>query len=300
MTLVVGVDGGGTRTRAVVIDGDGCERGRAEGPGSVATADAPEAAAAAVAGAVRAAIAQAGGTLPVAALWAGLAGGGQAPARDAVAAELRRERLARRVQVGTDAEAAFHDAFGTGPGMLLIAGTGSIAWGRGPDGGTHRVGGWGKHVGDEGSGYWIGVSALRAVLRAEDGRGAPTALTGPVLAHCGATSADGLVTWIETASKAAVAGLVPVVTARAAAGDAASSTILDQAVAALDEHVGALLERMGTSGGPVPLLLWGGLLGDAGPLREAVVAAMASRPVTLVEGRVDPPAGAARLALALS
>ena len=94
--------------------------------------------------------------------------------------------LAESIEVGTDVEAAFHDAFGDGPGVMLIAGTGSIAWARDESGVMHRVGGWGQHVGDEGSGYWIGHGARSgAWTGAEDGRSAATALRESVLESLG-------------------------------------------------------------------------------------------------------------------
>ena len=138
---VAGVDGGGTRTRAVIIDDTGAEIARAEREGAVANAAAPHEAADAVTSAVRAAAVEGGVKLPVRALWAGLAGAGREAARDAVTDALSRVGLAEAIEVGTDVEAAFHDAFGKGTGVMLIAGTGSIAWARDERGVMHRVGG---------------------------------------------------------------------------------------------------------------------------------------------------------------
>ncbi|MDH5589240.1 MAG: hypothetical protein OEZ37_04280, partial [Gemmatimonadota bacterium] len=132
--LVVGVDGGGTRTRALVLDEDGQFRGRAEGRAAVADAADPASAAQSVADVVWAACQEAGTELPVAALWAGLSGAGRESARVAVELELSRMEVAGTVRVGTDILAAFHDAFGEDPGILVLSGTGSIAWGRATDG----------------------------------------------------------------------------------------------------------------------------------------------------------------------
>ena len=128
MSVFIGVDGGGTSTRAVVVDREGHELGRAVAGGAVATSHDPSAAARAVSRAVRDAAEVAGVQLPAAVLWAGLAGAGPKEAREGVTKAILRLRLADQVHVGTDVEAAFHDAFPQGPGMLLIAGTGSIAW----------------------------------------------------------------------------------------------------------------------------------------------------------------------------
>jgi glucosamine kinase len=294
---VVGVDGGGTRTRAVIVDDRGVERGRVEGPGAVATLKWPQDAAGAVTDVVRSAADRAGLELPVEVLWAGLAGAGADAARRAVRDSLAKAGLAARVRVGTDAEAAFHGAFGDGPGILLIAGTGSIAWGRGRDGRLARVGGWGQRLGDEGSGYAIGLDALRGVLRAFDGRDAPTQMTDAVLELCDVGDPPGLVTWIESAPKAEVAALVPVVAAAAAQRDPAAPAILDRAAAELEEHVAALLRATGPWDGPAPLVVWGGLLAGGGPLRAATLRALDRYPVSLLDIEPDPPAGAAGLAL---
>ena len=148
--------------------------------------------------------------------------------------------------MGTDVIAAFHDAFGDGPGVLLIAGTGSIAWGRAEDGREGRVGGWGHHIGDEGSGYAIGVDALRRVARNADGRGPETnAARTSSSRRLGLAGIDGLVQWAATADGAEVAALAPVVAAAADGGDAVAGEILDHAVEELERHVLTILENLG-------------------------------------------------------
>lgn len=299
MTYFVGVDGGGTSTRAVVIDEEGGELGRAEGPGSVVTRETPQKAVHAVATVVRAAVRNAGQIGAARALWAGLAGAGQDAARTAVLVALVKERVASVVHVGTDVEAAFQDAFDDGPGILLIAGTGSIAWARQASGHRVRVGGWGQDLGDEGSGYWIGTAALRSVVRAEDGRASGTGMAGPVLEHCGVAHARGLIGWVEAASKGEVAGLAPIVSQAARDGDAAATEIIEAAVAELDAHVAATLQKLGPTDDPPRLVLWGGLLAPGGSLHDVAREVLSRRPITLHDGPVDPPRGAASLARAL-
>ena len=297
MRFVIGVDGGGTLSRAVVLDERGAEVGRAERPGSVVTQEAPGDAVRAVCEAARSAVDEAGLALPGAVLWAGLAGAGREKARVSVSDALASTGLADRVHVGTDAEAALQDAFGDGPGILLIAGTGSIAWGRGMDAAWVRVGGWGQSIGDEGSGYAIGVAALQHVLRAHDGRDPPTSMAEQVLAQSGAADAAALVGWIESASKGEVAALVPVVTAAAARLDSAAISILGRAVTELEAHVGSILERTGPWDAPAPLVVWGGLLQEGGALRSATLQALERYPVSVSHVELDSPRGAARLAL---
>jgi N-acetylglucosamine kinase-like BadF-type ATPase len=297
VTFVIGVDGGGTRTRAAIVDARGLELGRAEAPGSVVTARAPETAAQAVSQAVRAAAERACVDLPGAVLWAGLSGAGHEQARLAVSGLLERAELAQRVIVGTDVRAAFEAGFPDGPGILLIAGTGSIAWARTPGGDIGRAGGWGQQLGDEGGGYGIGLGALRAVVRAEDGREGATIMRDDVLRALALDDPSDLVPWVGSASKAEVASLVPIVARAAANGDPAASHLLDEAVRELAKHVRAILERMGPWPAPPPLLLWGGLLADGGPLREALGRELAPYPVELRSAPIDPAVGAARLAL---
>lgn len=153
-------------------------------------------------------------------------------------------------------------------------------------------------MGDEGGGYAIGVGALRAVVRADDGREAATVMRDDVLRALALRDPADLIAWAASASKAEVAGLVPIVVRAAANGDPAARQLVDQAVRELAAHVAAILERMGPWPAPPPLLLWGGLVGEDGPLREGLVRELALAPVELRRGRIDPTMGAAKLALA--
>jgi glucosamine kinase len=298
--FVVGVDGGGTSTRAVVLDESGAEIARCRGVGAVVTGDAPREAASAVAAVVRAAAEQGGVALPAAALWAGLAGAGERSARRAVTEALSGLGLAEAITVGTDVEAAFEDAFGDGPGGMLIAGTGSIALARDLDGATHRVGGWGQHLGDEGSGHWVAMEALRGVVRAHDGRGPSTALREAVMEQLGLEGPTGLIRWAASASKGEVAALVPLVAGASSAGDAVARNILGRAADLLAGQLAAVLERSGPWAQKPRIALWGGLIWEGGPLRDLLLRAIHTQELTLVERELDPPMGAARRARALT
>lgn len=304
--LFVGVDGGGTRTRAVVLDGEGRELGRAEGSGAIADALNPGPPAAAVAQVCRAALDAAGAGVPAHALWAALSGAGREEARAAVEEILLRAGVAGRVRVGTDIGAAFHDAFGDGPGILLVAGTGSIAWGRAEDGREARAGGWGHHLGDEGSAYALGAAALKEATWQADGRAPRTGLGDAVLEALGLADASDLIPWAASATKREVAALAPVVTGGAsgaaargdpAAGDPAAAAILARAAADLDAHVAALVARLAPWSRPPAVALTGGLLQPGGPLRAPLEEALARRGLGLAPREPDPALGAARLAL---
>jgi glucosamine kinase len=297
--IAIGVDCGGTKARAVAMDASGQELGRAQGPGAVATAAEPGAAAAAVAAVCRDAAVSAGLTLPVDVVWAGITGAGREAARSAVERELSDGGVARAAHVGTDVHAAFHDAFGAGPGALLIAGTGSIAYGRAEDGREGRVGGWGHHIGDEGSAYAMGREALRRAARAVDGRGSKTTLVDDILLELGVSSMDDVVTWRATASKGEVAALAPLVTAAAAAGDMIAREIQGKAVEDLERHVVAVLEKLGPWSKAPTVALAGGLLRPGGALRDPLIRSLSRQLLTVFGRDLDPALGAAKLGLGL-
>ncbi|MSR37051.1 MAG: hypothetical protein EXR95_10515 [Gemmatimonadetes bacterium] len=295
--IAVGVDGGGTTFRAVALDAQGAEIGRAEVPSALVLAGLPGPAVTALKDLLGQLCEVAGVQLPVATLWAGIAGAGREAVRAELEAELGRARIAHRVRVGTDVEAAFEDAFAGGPGILVMAGTGSIAYGRAEDGREGRVGGWGSMLGDEGSGYAIGIEALRRVARSVDGRGQPTQLGRLVLIHLGLGDPDDLITWASTASRSAIAGLVPVVQSSAAAGDDVSGEILVRAVENLEGHALTLLSSLGPWQHAPSVALGGGLLDPSGPLRRPLERILRSQNVPMLDRVLDPPRGAARKAM---
>lgn len=306
--LFLGVDGGGTRTRAVVVDAEGQVRGRGSAGPANQEAVGIDAAVAAVCAATRGALAQAGGVEPCAAARIGLAGVDHAADSDALLPMLA--PLADHIRLTNDAEllldtlpdragASAGAGAGVGMGVALIAGTGSIALARGPDGLTRRAGGWGHVFGDEGSGYGIGTDALRAVARAADGRDPPTMLTSALLHAWSLAEPAALIPHVYALpGKAAIAGLARLVLDAAAAGDLAARRILATHAGELARTAQAVAERTGFSPPTaLPLALGGGLLLHAEPYREMVLASLEGmgyrvEPTTLV----DDPALAAALA----
>ncbi len=297
MTLFLGVDGGGTRTRAVAMDRRGRELGRGMGSATLIDQADPRATVGAIVHACHRAAGASGAALPARVLWAGIAGAGTEPAQSVVRDSLRKAGVADDVYVESDAHAAFHDAFGSEAGILLVSGTGSSALGRDSDGSTATVGGWGGLLGDEGSGYALGMAALRALVRAEDGRGAPTRLRDPILEKLGVDQPGRLIRWIATASKASVAALAPVVCRAAEVGDEVAGEIVDRAVHDLVAHVLTLAERLGPWPGRPAVALTGGLIGEDGPLRARVSAGIARLACDVHERTVDAARGAAHLAI---
>ena len=297
MSLFIGVDGGGTRTRAVIMDAEGQELARAEGPPALIDQAKPRATIGVITHVCRQVVGDAGATFPAKVLWAGIAGAGNDPARSVVQEALQEAGIAETVHVGGDAGAAFHDAFGSEPGILLISGTGSIALGRGVDGSTVRIGGWGVLLGDEGSGYAMGMEALRAVVRGEDGRSMKTQLRDPILEKLSADRPEDLIAWIATASKADVAALVPIVCDQAESGDEVAGTIVENAVEDLVAHVLTVVKRLGPWPGRPAVALAGGLIDEDGPLRQRVSVAIGGLLCQARDRVVDAARGAAHLAI---
>ena len=134
------------------------------------------------------------------ALCVGVAGAGRETERQELWQALMSRDLASELVIHSDYSIALDDAFGDGPGVLLISGTGSVAFGRGPAGATARCGGWGPVAGDEGSGAWIGRRALSVVTAAADGREPETALTGAILTAAQVNETPDLIAWAADAT----------------------------------------------------------------------------------------------------
>jgi N-acetylglucosamine kinase-like BadF-type ATPase len=200
--------------------------------------------------------------------------------------------------VTTDIDIALAAAFSEGPGIVVSAGTGSVAVGRDKAGKRHRIGGYGWQMGDEGSGYAIGRAALGAVSRAADARSPKTALSDRILRTTKSSDLDALVRWAATASPAEVAALAPHVLAVAASGDQLAQGITDYAARELSQLAICLLPKMDITP-PVRVAVTGGLLAPDQPLRKTLLAKLAEEPsFQPVDTPVDAVAGALRLATA--
>lgn len=298
--LFVGVDGGATRTRVLILDPDGNRRARRTGPGALVRAADPIAGADALMDLVRDTLTDADAQPPAAALCCALAGAGRRAERIALEDELARRGAAQHVRVVGDVDAALRDAFDHGPGILVIAGTGSIAVGRNADGQVIRVGGWGERMGDEGSGFALGIAALQAVARAHDHRAPATTLTDVVLRYADASGPAALIAWAEAADKSRIAALAPLVL-QAAPHDDVATRILTDAAHHLADHVQTLHTRLEPWDAPPHLALAGGVLSPDAPLRNALLQELGHRGLQLtpLDRAVDAASGAARIAMDL-
>ena len=312
---VLGIDGGGTRTRAALVDLSGGVLGLGESSGSNVHHHGADA----VARAIRAAVAAAHGAaaspphaaavnplgpthdVPPRAACLALAGvvtdDDVALARDAAARSGVIDAAAHLV-IHNDGAAAVAGAHLGAAGVVLIAGTGSACYARDASGSIHRIGGWGWLLGDEGSGAWLGREALVAITHAADGRGPATALTAPLLHALGCRTPDDLLHRVHAAGldRAGFAALAPQVLAIASERDAVADAIVERGVEALAACVQTALKTIGQPSAPLALV--GGVATHpAVAARIAARLASAGSGARLVAPALPPAFGAAALAL---
>lgn len=261
MKLFLGVDGGQSGTTALVGDENGRVLGEGEaGPCNHAAAGEGRAKLeSAVGGSVAAACAQAGLDFAAVRFEAACFGmsGGPDDKRDIVAGILNTARLI----VTNDAVIALSGATGGGPGIIAIAGTGSIALGRNSAGRVARAGGWGYIFGDEGGAFDIARQALRAALRMEEGWGPETALRGYLLQASGAANINDALHLFYTPAwpRSRVARLAADVDRAAQNGDAIAQRILANAAQELATLAAAVRGQLWTPGEPVETAYVGGV-----------------------------------------
>ena len=269
MQLYLGVDGGQSATKVAVGDETGRVRGRgAAGPcNHVGAEKGREKLEGAIQTSVSEALAEAG--LPndrfaFRSVCCGMSGG---PAdKEAILRELLH---AEGLEVTTDAHIALWGGTGGMPGVVVIAGTGSIAFGENPRGETARAGGWGYVFGDEGGGFDLVRQALRAALRAEEGWGPETSLRRKLLEACSAPDANTLMHSFYTADwpRPRIAALAPLVNEAAEEGDAEASRILSDAGKTLAALALAVKLQLFPAPEEPPVVMAGGLFHSPG-LRE--------------------------------
>ena len=219
-----------------------------------------------------------------------------------VGAIMKRIGFKARVLVVNDALVALEAGAPGVPGVVVIAGTGSIAYGRNDQNQAARAGGWGYVLGDEGSGYWIGRAAIRAVLREADRRGPDTELTGLLLEYFAVSRAQELIheVYHATLKPSAIAALAQCVNTAFQHGDQVAIGIVRASADQLESSALSVARRLDLVGTAFPFVLAGGMFRAVPWLHEELsrrlpLAAPQSRTVLL---DIEPAAGAVRLALA--
>lgn len=273
MALVLGIDGGGTRTRATVVEG---ERVLAfvEG-GSIKRLRVGAAVAEENLRKLLSEVWKQAGVQRVDAATAGVASATMPGVQEWITAVFQDFGVAQSEIVG-DEVIALDAAFRGGPGILQIAGTGSNCIGRAPNGERESAGGWSSRLGDEGSGYWIGLHAVRRALRAYD-REEPTRVLETVGRIWGTKSIEELVNLGDGTPGPDFAALAPAIDKLAEEGDAVAVGVLNQAAADLADFVllvRAKLKRKHGLTGEVPVAWIGSVIGKSRMVREGFVAGL--------------------------
>jgi len=292
MAYFVALDGGGTKTQCWVADEERV-LGRASA-GSVKLMVVDEATATArLQGLVREAAAEAGVALgDVTRTCMGLAGISSASVREWAERTLRGVVGGEIILCG-DEEIALDAAFRGGPGILVIAGTGSNFVGRCADGTVVSAGGWGPMLADEGSGHWIGVEAIKASLRAQD-RGVETCLLKCIENHWGLQNQGELVAYANRRTRVEFAELAAVVAKCAEDGDSLAAGVLERAGKELAEQVGLVASKMHqvgcVSSDPLHVAFTGSVLEKIPRVRRAMGEALPD--VSVARGAVESLEGA--------
>jgi len=219
-----------------------------------------------------------------------------------VRAIMRRIASTSRTLVVNDALIALVAGAGEEPGVVIVAGTGSIAYGRDAAGRAARAGGWGYLLGDEGGGFWIGRAALSAVVRQFDGRGPSTLLTEMVLDQMRLSTPTDVIhaVYDHGLPRRSIAGIASVVQRAYDAGDAIASEILDRAAAELTSAAASVITRLNMRGEELRIVLSGGIFVGIPALVPNVCGRLPEVAPRCRVSRldVDPAMGAVRLALA--
>jgi len=295
--LVVGIDAGGSKTRAFAVDRDGAVVGRGAGGGANLLSS-PD-----PAGSIAAALTESLGSAKPEAVVLSCSGGDRPADREkgrAILTQLLGPAV--RIEVTHDAIAALYAGNPAGCGVVLISGTGSIAFGRNDEGDERRAGGWGYLIGDEGSAVWLGLEGLRAAAHHADGRGAGTAITAHVLRELGVQSFMEVIPQLYGRPHPAPAILAAVraVGRAAAEADAIGVSIVQRGAHALARAASVVAAELRLGDGPVYLA--GGAFESLPSLERAVRGELlAMLPRATVEPVSEEPAmGAARLAMRLA
>jgi len=295
VALFLGIDGGGSKTKCLLGDENSLlGSGNSSGCNVLRVGEA--CAQNSLSAAIHEACAQ-GGVSPreIVRTCAGVAGG----ARREIARTLRRLLsgvVGGEIEIAGDYEIAFEAAFGSGPGAIVIAGTGSIAYGRNARGEIARAGGWGHAISDEGSGHWIGVTAISAAMRARD-RGEKSILLKELMPALGVTTAEDLIVRANANPPPDFASLFPVVLSAAQAADAGDSIanqVLDHAGGELAKLAETVIRRLFTESDQVNVATHGGVFANSVQVKNSFVDHLRSQcpRATCDSKTIDPALGA--------
>lgn len=311
MSYVLGIDGGGSKTACVLMDNTGQVLGRGEAGASNYQSIGKKSAFFSI----ESAIAQAIGYqrfVQIQAICLGLAGVSRP--EDMQVAESFVEQLKSSASIPVvwtlapqhivlchDALIALVGGIGQAIGIVAIAGTGTIVFGRNQQGRTRRVGGWGPILGDEASAYHIALSGLRAAMRAYDRRDKPTSLQESIRAHLGLTSLENLVEVIYQQGWGVreIAALAPIVDEAASSGDEVAMTIIEDAVRELVQATTVAIDALFTPTEVFEVVTVGSVWNGLSKIRDRFEASLVQQKpaAKVIFPRHEPAYGAGLLAL---
>lgn len=303
--VVLGIDGGGTKTHALITNRSGQPLGKGQGPSSNYDDVGMNAAQAAIGQAVEQAR-QSAGLEPdcsFASVFLGMAGVVSEQDRSVIYQIAQNLGLGNEagVEVDHDCRIALAGGLAGRPGIVQITGTGSSTYGRTAAGENWRSGGWGHLISDEGSSYFYGLQAMRAATMAYDGRGEPTQLTEKVMQALGLSDMQEIMhhVYAQGLTRAETAALAPLVVESAQSGDRTALNLIALGSEEVARCVEAVARRLRMLDGLCEVALVGGLL-NAGdviiqPLRAAIAQRLPNSRIQMAE--LSPVAGACLLAL---
>ncbi len=262
VSIFLGIDGGGSKTSCVVGD-EKSLLGTGTSAGSNVVRVGERLARKSLGAAIRQACAAANvAPAQVEHTCVGIAGG-TLPEIATVVRGLVSELVSGEIEVVGDMVIAMQAAFGSGPGVIVIAGTGSIAYGRNSAGQTARAGGWGFAISDEGSGHWIGKSAVAACMRAYDemADARPSDLLGNIMKSWGVSSREQLV--VAANKSPDFAALFPAVVSAAEAADTTARIVLTHAGGELANLASIVIARLFGKRKPVLVAISGGVFDNS-------------------------------------
>jgi N-acetylglucosamine kinase-like BadF-type ATPase len=303
MSYSIGFDGGGTKTDCVILDSTGSPAGEGHSGPSNPLRSGYDQAFRSMSEAAAEALKRAGiRTEDISAVCAGLAGAGRRNVVRRVTVFLAREFPHATTYVTTDHEIALEAAVGAGPGVVLISGTGSAAYGRNLGGETARSGGYGPWIGDEGSAFEIGRRAVAAVARARELDSPPTLLTEMIPAALKCADWDELLDRAMSNPDDVFPALFPVVAAVANSEDSAAKEILFTSAIGLGSLAMSVVRRLKMKDQEFPLVKCGGVFGRSRMLDSLLDSVLASGALRAKISRLEISAamGAARIAARLA
>jgi N-acetylglucosamine kinase-like BadF-type ATPase len=302
MTYFIGVDGGASKTAATVVDEHGTQLGSGLAGASNHLRVGIETATRNVERAVNAALVEAGIAIKdVEYAYCGIAGSDHPVHREKVIEALRVFFPRGNFIVDTDARIALTGAVGFDAGIVVISGTGSVAFGRNDAGEEGRAGGWGPTLGDEGSGFWIAREGLSAIVRAHDGRGFATSMTEQLAREYDLGSPEDLPRFVYATTTRIddIARYGKLVIEAAQIGDDVARDILGRAGSELAECVLAIARKLHMTDSDFPVAYVGGAF-HAGELLLSPMRLRLQRDApgaTLIAPKHAPVEGAAMMAM---